>query len=340
MLQKIIELQEVALSKIKECKNVNELNETKALFLGKKSPVQEIMSKMREFSVEEKKTIGMKVNEFKVLVEEEVQKRLTEIKEEEVNKKLQSEEIDVTLPGKETLVGYEHVLNKTIEEFEDIFLAMGYKIAEGPEVEDDHFNFEMMNLPKGHPARDMQDTFYITQNKLLRTHTSPMQAREMLKANGKPLKIVCPGKVYRRDNDDATHSHQFMQAECLVVDKGITMSDLKGTLTTMFEKILGPNTKVRFRPSYFPFTEPSVEVDVTCFKCGGKGCPLCKGNGWIEVLGAGMVHPNVLRMGGYDPEEYQGFAFGVGIERITMLRHGIDDIRNFYTNDPRFLKQF
>jgi phenylalanyl-tRNA synthetase alpha chain len=213
MLQKIIELQEVALSKIKECKNVNELNETKALFLGKKSPVQEIMSKMREFSVEEKKTIGMKVNEFKVLVEEEVQKRLTEIKEEEVNKKLQSEEIDVTLPGKETLVGYEHVLNKTIEEFEDIFLAMGYKIAEGPEVEDDHFNFEMMNLPKGHPARDMQDTFYITQNKLLRTHTSPMQAREMLKANGKPLKIVCPGKVYRRDNDDATHSHQFMQAE-------------------------------------------------------------------------------------------------------------------------------
>ena len=340
MLQKIIELQEVALSKIKECKNVNELNETKALFLGKKSPVQEIMSKMREFSVEEKKTIGMKVNEFKVLVEEEVQKRLTEIKEEEVNKKLQSEEIDVTLPGKETLVGYEHVLNKTIEEFEDIFLAMGYKIAEGPEVEDDHFNFEMMNLPKGHPARDMQDTFYITQNKLLRTHTSPMQAREMLKANGKPLKIVCPGKVYRRDNDDATHSHQFMQAECLVVDKGITRSDLKGTLTEMFEKILGPNTKVRFRPSYFPFTEPSVEVDVTCFKCGGKGCPLCKGNGWIEVLGAGMVHPNVLRMGGYDPEEYQGFAFGVGIERITMLRHGIDDIRNFYINDPRFLKQF
>ena len=298
------------------------------------------MSKMREFSVEEKKTIGMKVNEFKVLVEEEVQKRLAEIKEEEVMKKLQSEEIDVTLPGKETLVGYEHVLNKTIEEFEDIFLAMGYKIAEGPEVEDDHFNFEMMNLPKGHPARDMQDTFYITQNKLLRTHTSPMQAREMLKANGKPLKIVCPGKVYRRDNDDATHSHQFMQAECLVVDKGITMSDLKGTLTEMFEKILGPNTKVRFRPSYFPFTEPSVEVDVTCFKCGGKGCPLCKGNGWIEVLGAGMVHPNVLRMGGYDPEEYQGFAFGVGIERITMLRHGIDDIRNFYINDPRFLKQF
>ena len=340
MLQKIIELQEVALSKIKECKNVNELNETKALFLGKKSPVQEIMSKMREFSVEEKKTIGMKVNEFKVLVEEEVQKRLAEIKEEEVMKKLQSEEIDVTLPGKETLVGYEHVLNKTIEEFEDIFLAMGYKIAEGPEVEDDHFNFEMMNLPKGHPARDMQDTFYITQNKLLRTHTSPMQAREMLKANGKPLKIVCPGKVYRRDNDDATHSHQFMQAECLVVDKGITMSDLKGTLTEMFEKILGPNTKVRFRPSYFPFTEPSVEVDVTCFKCGGKGCPLCKGNGWIEVLGAGMVHPNVLRMGGYDPEEYQGFAFGVGIERITMLRHGIDDIRNFYINDPRFLNQF
>ena len=340
MLQKINELQEVALVKIKECKNVNELNETKAEFLGKKSPVQEIMSKMREFSVEEKKEIGKRVNEFKVLVEEEVQKRLVQIKDEEVMKKLQSEEIDVTLPGKETLVGYEHVLNKTIEEFEEIFLAMGYKIAEGPEVEDDHYNFEMMNLPKGHPARDMQDTFYITQNKLMRTHTSPMQAREMLKANGKPLKIVCPGKVYRRDNDDATHSHQFMQAECLVVDKNITMSDLKGTLSLFVKKMFGEERNIRFKPSYFPFTEPSVEVDVSCFKCGGKGCPMCKQTGWIEVLGAGMVHPNVLRDSGYDPKVWRGFAFGIGIERVTMLRHGIDDIRGLYTNDKRLLSQF
>ena len=232
------------------------------------------------------------------------------------------------------------MLTKTIEELEDIFIGMGYEIAEGPEVEEDLYNFEMMNLPKDHPARDMQDSFYITQTNLLRTHTSPVQARVMLAKKGSPIKVVCPGKVYRRDNDDATHSHQFMQLEGLVVDKNISMSDLKGTLTEVFNKVLSKDTKVRFRPSFFPFTEPSVEVDVTCFKCGGKGCPLCKGNGWIEVLGAGMVHPNVLRMAGYDPEVYQGFAFGIGIERITMLKRGIDDIRNFYINDPRFIKQF
>ena len=223
---------------------------------------------------------------------------------------------------------------------EEIFTSMGYEVAEGPEVEMDLYNFEMMNLPKNHPARDMQDSFYINPNNLLRTHTSPVQARTMLKAKGEAIKVICPGKVYRRDDDDATHSHQFMQLEGLVVDKNITMSDLKGTLSLLMKKMLGENCKVRFRPSYFPFTEPSVEVDVTCFKCGGKGCPLCKGSGWIEVLGAGVVHPNVLRMAGYDPEVYKGFAFGIGIERITMLKHGIDDIRNFYISDPRFLKQF
>ena len=227
-----------------------------------------------------------------------------------------------------------------IEEMEEIFTSMGYEVAEGPEVEMDLYNFEMMNLPKNHPARDMQDSFYINPNILLRTHTSPVQARTMLKAKGEAIKVICPGKVYRRDDDDATHSHQFMQLEGLVVDKNITMSDLKGTLSLLMKKMLGENCKVRFRPSYFPFTEPSVEVDVTCFKCGGKGCPLCKGSGWIEVLGAGVVHPNVLRMAGYDPEVYKGFAFGIGIERITMLKHGIDDIRNFYISDPRFLKQF
>lgn len=340
MINVINDLEVCALEKISQAKNVNELNETKAEFLGKKSPVSEIMGKMREFSVEQKKEIGGRVNQFKVAVEAAVLKRLEEIKEEEVNKKLASEEIDVTLPGKKFSKGSLHVLTKTIEELEDIFIGMGYQIAEGPEVEEDLYNFEMMNLPKDHPARDMQDTFYITETNLMRTHTSPVQARVMLEAKGKPIKVVCPGKVYRRDNDDATHSHQFMQIEGLVVDTNITMADLKGALTQVFSKILGENTKVRFRPSYFPFTEPSVEVDVTCFKCGGKGCPLCKGNGWIEVLGAGMVHPNVLRMAGYDPLKYQGFAFGIGIERITMLKYGIDDIRNFYTNDPRFIKQF
>ena len=340
MINVINDLEVRALEKISQAKNVNELNETKAEFLGKKSPVSEIMGKMREFSVEQKKEIGGRVNQFKVAVEAAVLKRLEEIKEEEVNKKLASEEIDVTLPGKKFSKGSLHVLTKTIEELEDIFIGMGYQIAEGPEVEEDLYNFEMMNLPKDHPARDMQDTFYITETNLMRTHTSPVQARVMLEAKGKPIKVVCPGKVYRRDNDDATHSHQFMQIEGLVVDTNITMADLKGALTQVFSKILGENTKVRFRPSYFPFTEPSVEVDVTCFKCGGKGCPLCKGNGWIEVLGAGMVHPNVLRMAGYDPLKYQGFAFGIGIERITMLKYGIDDIRNFYTNDHRFIKQF
>ena len=338
--ERIDELQVEALEKIKNVKNVNELNETKAEYLGKKGPLQEIMSKMRELSVEMKKQIGMKANLFKQAIEDAVAKKLEELKEQEVNKKLQNEAIDVTLPGKDFSNGYLHVLTKTIEELEDIFIGMGYSIAEGPEVESDLFNFEMMNLPKDHPARDMQDTFYITPNSLLRTHTSPVQAHVMLEKKGAPIKVVCPGKVYRRDNDDATHSHQFMQCEGLVVDKNITMADLKGTLTEVFSKVLGKDTKVRFRPSYFPFTEPSVEVDVSCFKCHGKGCPLCKGNGWIEVLGAGMVHPNVLKMAGYDPNKYQGFAFGIGIERITMLKHGIDDIRNFYTNDPRFIKQF
>lgn len=340
MLKQIEKLQELAEQKIKTCMTINELNEVKAECIGKKSPIQEIMGKMREFSIEMKKEIGQKVNEYKVFVEETVNAQLLLIKENEVNKKLKEEEIDVTLPGKEVLEGNIHPLTKTIELLEDIFIGMGYEIKEGPEVEEDLFNFEMMNLPKDHPARDMQDTFYITEKNLMRTHTSPVQARVMLEKKGKPIKIVCPGKVYRRDNDDATHSHQFMQLEGLVVDKNISMSDLKGTLTEVFNRVLEKGTKVRFRPSYFPFTEPSVEVDITCFKCKGKGCPLCKGSGWIEILGAGMVHPNVLKMAGYDPEEYQGFAFGIGIERITMFKYGIDDIRNFYINDPRFTKQF
>lgn len=340
MITKLLEMREIAKKKIQEAKSIQELNETKALYLGKKSPLQEIMSHMREFSVEMKKEMGQKVNDFKNMIEEEVNKRLEKIKEEEVERRLKSEAIDVTLPGKDIPLGNLHVLTKTIEEMEEIFVGMGYDVVEGPEVEEDLYNFEMMNLPHDHPARDMQDSFYINPNILLRTHTSPVQARTMLKAKGSPIKVICPGKVYRRDDDDATHSHQFMQLEGLVVDKDIKMSDLKGTLSLLMKKMLGENCKIRFRPSYFPFTEPSVEVDVTCFKCGGKGCPLCKGSGWIEVLGGGSVHPNVLRMAGYDPDVYKGFAFGIGIERITMLKHGIDDIRNFYISDPRFLKQF
>ena len=298
------------------------------------------MKKMGSLSIEEKKEIGAFANNVKGQIEEAINANRKKIEDAEIAKKLASEKIDITLPGKKNNVGTTHLLTKVQEELQEMFIGMGYNIAEGPEVELDVFNFELLNVPKGHPARDMQDSFYISDNVLLRTQTSPVQARTLLASEGKPIKIICPGKVFRRDDDDATHSHQFMQCEGLVVDKNISMSDLKGTLTLVANKMFGEGRKVRFRPSYFPFTEPSVEVDVSCFKCGGKGCSLCKGNGWIEVLGAGMVHPNVLRDCGYDPEVYRGFAFGIGIERLTMLRYGIDDIRQFYTNDVRFLKQF
>ena len=340
MISKLMAISDEARKKISEAKTLPELYEAKALYLGKKSPMQEILGKMKDFSIEMKKEVGQKINEFKNMLEEEVAKRQEELAIMQINKKLENEAIDVTLPGKQIKVGNLHVLTKTILELEDIFIAMGYKIVEGPEVEEDLYNFEMLNLPKGHAAREMQDSFYINSNLLLRTHTSPVQARTMLASKGKPIKIVCPGKVYRRDDDDATHSHQFMQLEGLVVGEDVTMSDLKGTLTEVFSEFFGAGQKVRFRPSYFPFTEPSVEVDISCFKCKGTGCSFCKGSGWIEILGAGMVHPNVLDMAGYDSTKYQGFAFGIGIERITMFKYGIDDIRNFYINDPRFLRQF
>lgn len=335
---KVLEL--VALEAIKNVDSIHMLNEVKANYLGKKSQLQEIMQTMKNLSIEEKKTLGQETNEFKKKIEEYVLQRKTELEEEEVNSKLIQETIDVTLPGKSITMGNLHPLTKVTQEIEDIFIGMGYTVEEGPEVEEDLYNFEMLNLPKGHPAREMQDSFYIDATTLLRTHTSPVQVRTLLKANGKPVKIICPGKVYRRDDDDATHSHQFMQIEGLVIGENVTMSDLKGTLSVLSKKMFGEGREIRFRPSFFPFTEPSVEVDVSCFKCGGSGCSLCKQTGWIEVLGAGMVHPNVLKMAGYDSTKYQGFALGMGIERITMLRYGIDDIRNFYTNDVRFLKQF
>lgn len=340
MINKLNEILLNAKKEINTIETMHTLNEIRSFYMGKKSPLSEIMKQMATFSIEQKKEIGAYANNVKNEIENLINIQRKEIEQKIINQKLESEKIDVTMPGKEINTGSNHILNKVIEEVEDIFIGMGYSIAEGPEVELDVFNFEMLNLPKGHPARDMQDSFYISDNVLLRTQTSPVQVRTMLEASGKPIKILCPGKTYRRDDDDATHSHQFMQFEGLVVDTNITMSDLKGTLSHFMKKMFGENRNIRFRPSYFPFTEPSVEVDVSCFKCGGSGCPLCKQNGWIEVLGAGMVHPNVLRDAGYDPKKYRGFAFGIGIERVTMLRHSIDDIRNFYTNDVRFLKQF
>ena len=334
------EIKKEAIVKIKAATTMQELNELRAYYMGKKSPLAEIMKTLASATIEEKKTIGAASNKVKQEIELAIANKRVAIENAEINAQLEKEAIDVTMDGYQFKNGSMHPLNKVIEELEDIFISMGYSIAEGPEVEVDVFNFEMLNVPKGHPARDMQDSFYINENVLVRTQTSPVQVRTLLEAAGKPVKIVCPGKVYRRDDDDATHSHQFMQFEGLVVDKNITMSDLKGTLSLLMKKMFGENRSIRFKPSYFPFTEPSVEVDVSCFKCGGKGCPMCKHTGWIEVLGAGMVHPNVLKGAGYDPEVYRGFAFGVGIERVTMLRHNIDDIRNFYTNDYRFLKQF
>lgn len=340
MENKLNQILNQALAEISEASTMLKLNEIRAFYTGKKSPLGEIMKSLASATIEEKKTIGAASNKVKQEIEAAIASKRLAIEEAEVNKKLEAESIDITLPGYTIKEGSMHPLNKVIEELEDIFIGMGYSIAEGPEVEVDVFNFEMLNVPKGHPARDMQDSFYINENILMRTQTSPVQVRTLLQAEGKPVKIVCPGKVYRRDDDDATHSHQFIQFEGLVVDKHITMSDLKGTLSLLMKKMFGENRDIRFKPSYFPFTEPSVEVDVSCFKCGGKGCPMCKHTGWIEVLGAGMVHPNVLKSAGYDPTIWRGFAFGVGIERVTMLRHGIDDIRNFYTNDSRFLKQF
>ena len=331
---------EVADKEIESCDNLEALNETRVKYLGKKGLIQGFMSKMRDLSNEERPKFGALVNKIKATIEEKIKNAQEKLEQLKINKKLESEAIDVTLPGYKFNTGVIHPLMQTIEEIEDLFIGMGYEIAEGPEVEEDLYNFELLNLPKDHPARDMQDTFYINPNILLRTHTSPVQARTMLAKKGKPIKVICPGKVYRRDDDDATHSHQFMQVEGLVLGKDISLSDLKGTLLEVAKKVFGNEREIRLRPSFFPFTEPSVEVDVSCFKCNGKGCPICKNSGWIEVLGAGMVNNNVLKMNGYNPDEIQGFAFGIGVERFTMLKYGIEDIRNFYMNDTKFLNQF
>lgn len=323
--------------------NRKELDELKNTYMGKSGKITLIQQLIKEIPNEEKKEFGIKVNEIRNTFNDFYNELLDTITTKEINLKLESERIDVTLPSEKIKRGSKHPMTRIQEEFEDIFTSMGYTVYDGPEVESDENCFQKLNLPKGHPARDAQDTFYLKdeyERFLIRSQTSTAQVRAMEANKEKgPLRIVCPGKVYRRD-EDATHSHQFMQIEGLVIDKNVSMADLKGTLELFCKKILGEKTKVRFRPSFFPFTEPSVEVDVSCFKCSGKGCNLCKQTGWIEVLGAGMVHPNVLEMCGYDSKVYQGFAFGTGLDRFAMFKYGIPDIRTIYGNDIRFLNQF
>jgi phenylalanyl-tRNA synthetase alpha chain len=341
MIETLKQIKETAIQAIEKCMDMKALNDIRIQYLGKKGPIQEAMKAMKDLSNEERRELGQVSNEVKQTISQAIEEKQLALAEQQVKEQIKKETIDVTLPARKQNQGSLHLLTQVIEEIEDLFIGMGYEIAEGPEVEWDHYNFEMLNLPKGHPARDMQDSFYITEELLLRTHTSPVQARTLLAKEGKgPVKIICPGKVYRRDDDDATHSHQFTQIEGLVVGENITMSDLKGTLDQFAKQMFGQDREIRFRPSFFPFTEPSVEVDVTCGKCSGSGCSMCKQTGYIEILGAGMVHPNVLKMAGFDPEQYQGFAFGMGPERIALLKYGIDDIRHFYVNDMRFVKQF
>lgn len=333
-------LHKEALEAIEKADTLEKITEVHNEYLSKKSKFMSLMSKMRDLSNEAKAKFGQAINAAKNEIVEKLEARKKNLEEKALKEKLKREEIDITLPSVNYELGGKNPFFIIQDEMIDIFLGMGYEIAEGPEVELDHFNFELLNIPKDHPARDMQDTFYIDDTTLMRTHTSPVQARVMQEKKGQPIKIICPGKVYRRDDDDATHSHQFGQIEGLVVDKNINLGHLKATLELFIKKMYGEKREIRLRSSYFPFTEPSVEVDVSC-DCGGKSnCSKCKGTGWIEILGGGMVHPNVLEMSGYDSNIYSGFAFGIGIERVAMLRYGIDDIRRFYQNDVRFLNQF
>ena len=323
-------------------KDLKELNLLHIKYLSKKGIITELNSKIKDVPNDKKKEFGMGVNSLRNYFNEKYNSIKEKLESEELNKKLESESIDISLPSTKVEVGAPHILEKLIEEVEEIFMSIGYDVVDGPEVEEDKYNFEMLNIPKGHPARDAQDTFYIEGEEiLLRSQTSPVQVRSMLKAEGKkPVRVICPGKTYRRDDDDATHSHQFMQIEGLLVDKDISLSDLKGTFEVVFKKLFGDSVEVRLRPSYYPFTEPSVEVDISCFNCKGEGCNLCKNTGFITICGAGVVHPDVLRMGGYDPKVWSGFAFGFGAERVAMLKYGINDIRVFYNTDLREARVF
>lgn len=341
MKEKLEALKDEALVAVTEAADLKTLQDLRVKYLGKKGPITEVLRGMGKLSAEERPVIGQLANDIRGAIQSAIEEKQTALEQAAINERLASETIDVTLPGRSLPKGNKHPLMAITEEIEDLFIGMGFTIAEGTEVETDYYNFEALNLPKDHPARDMQDSFYITEDILLRTHTSPAQAHTMERHQGKgPVKVICPGKVYRRDSDDATHSHQFMQIEGLYVDRNVRLSDLKGILTAFAKKMFGEERKIRLRPSFFPFTEPSVEMDISCFHCGGDGCSVCKKTGWIEILGAGMVHPNVLEMSGFDSKEYTGFAFGMGPERIAMLKYGIDDIRHYYTNDRRFLEQF
>ena len=341
-MDKIEDIKKLIEEKLKEVNNLDKLNELKQEFQGKKGHITILQTMIKEINEEKRKEFGMKLNEVRTLFNtkyEEIKKRL---EEEEINKRLEEEAIDVTLPATKISIGSANILEKLIEEIEEVFMSMGYDVVDGPEIEEDKYNFEMLNIPKGHPARDAQDTFYIEGEEiLLRSQTSPVQVRTMLKGKGEePIRMICPGKTYRRDDDDATHSHQFMQIEGLLVDKDISLANLKGTMEVVFKRLFGKDVKVRFRPSYYQFTEPSVEVDISCSSCKGKGCNICKNTGWLTIAGAGMVHPNVLRMSGYDPSIWSGFAFGFGAERLAMLKYNITDIRTFYNADLRSLKDF
>ena len=339
MENRLKQIREEAMKQIETSDALDKLNEIRVTYLGKKGELTALLKSMKDLSAEERPKFGQMVNDVRQVIEtalDDTRSRLAAAAREE---QLKAEIIDVTLPAKKNYIGHRHPNTIALEEVERIFVGMGYEVVEGPEVELDYYNFEALNIPANHPAKDEQDTFYVNEDIVLRTQTSPVQVRTMEK--GKlPIRMIAPGRVFRSDEVDATHSPSFHQIEGLVIDRNITFADLKGTLAEFAKEMFGPQTKVKFRPHHFPFTEPSAEVDVTCFKCGGKGCRMCKGSGWIEILGCGMVHPRVLEMSGIDPEEYSGFAFGVGLERIALLKYEIDDMRLLYENDARFLKQF
>ncbi len=339
MKQQLESIREIALKELAETQDQKALDDLRVKYLGKKGELTAILKQMGKLSAEERPVIGQLANEVRSSIEDCLAERVEALKAQAMKLRLENEKIDVTMPGTPCEMGHKHPLSIVLDEIKEIFIGMGFEIVDGPEVELDYYNFEALNIPKDHPARDTQDTFYINDNIVLRTQTSPVQIRTM--ENQKPpVRVISPGRVYRSDAVDSTHPPLFLQMEGLVVDKGITFADLKGTLETFVKRLYGEDSVVRFRPHHFPFTEPSAEVDVQCFNCHGEGCRLCKNEGWIEILGCGMVHPQVLRNCGIDPEEYSGFAFGLGLERVTMRRYTIDDLRLFYENDVRFLKQF
>ncbi len=339
MKEKLEQIKAEALARIEEAGALEKLNDIRVAYLGKKGELTSVLKGMKDVAPEDRPRVGQMVNDVRALLEERLENAKTVLARAAREEQMSKEEIDVTLPSQKAEIGHKHPNTVALEEVERIFIGMGYEVVEGPEIEYDYYNFEALNIPANHPAKDEQDTFYINDKILLRTQTSPVQVRTM-EQKKPPIRMIAPGRVFRSDEVDATHSPSFHQIEGMVIDKNITFADLKGTLAQFAVELFGENTKVKFRPHHFPFTEPSAEVDVTCFKCGGAGCRFCKGSGWIEILGCGMVHPKVLRMSGIDPEEYSGFAFGVGLERIALLKYEIDDMRLLYENDIRFLKQF